>query len=73
MGSPARKFDRKVLMSFTPKQLKEISGYLESVENLATVGRMLIDDGHGDLVATILEELYEDAQAIMLHCVEREK
>ncbi len=56
-------------MTFTSKQLIEIEGYLESVGNLATVGRMLILNGHDDLVATILEELYEDAQTIMMKCI----
>jgi len=54
--------------SLKPEELEAVSGYLESVQNLAACARILIRERHLDLLFTILEEIGCNAQTILDYC-----
>jgi hypothetical protein len=54
-------------------ELDAVSGYLESVQNLAACARILIREKHHELLYTILEEIAQNSQFIMEYCIVEEK
>lgn len=62
-------------MAFKPlkeEELEAVTGYLESVQNLAACARILIREKHYELLFTILKEIGQNAQTILDYCVVEE-
>jgi len=45
--------------------LEDIEGYLETIANLAQVGRILIADGEAGFIPTILEDICEHSERLV--------